>query len=133
MRHTIVIPMAPDSYLFPNKQSKSLYWGGRSTHRRTCREIAKKAAAKLGISPPLSGEVVVSIHARYGYRRRVPDLDATVAASKPFWDGVVDAGVLNDDSQIVRIVATHEKILMKPGDDPPKGETILTIEEKAGE
>ena len=43
-------------------------------------------------------------------KRRLPDLDASISGAKALLDGVVDAGILADDDQVARIIATHEKL-----------------------
>lgn len=124
---TVRIPMAPDRLLFPNKQGKSLHWATRSKHRKISREAACKAASRLNL-PTISLPVIITIHARYGSRRRLPDLDASISACKPMIDGLVEAGLLQDDRQMVKITATHEKVT-KADDAALTGETIITIEE----
>ena len=125
---TITIPMAPDSRMFPNKSSKSLHWRTRHAARAKSRSVAAKAAAKCKPPEPIKGPVVCTIHAEYGYRRRVPDLDATVAASKSFLDSLQDVGIIVDDKQIVKIIATHQKMVVPKGEKWP-GITTITIEE----
>lgn len=107
---TIVIPMSPPSELFPNRRHRrgGLHPGIKAAEQ--CRLVAGSAARKVAARTPLTGPVELTIHAGYGYRRVTPDLDATISACKAFLDGVVDAGIMIDDSQVVRIVATHEKL-----------------------
>lgn len=121
--------MAPDSKLFPNKAGKSLHWATRQKHRKISREAARDAAKGVVPPTPLDGTVHLAIHARYGYRRRLPDLDATIAACKPHIDGLVEAGVLVDDRIITRISATHERVT-KDADCALTGQTILTLTER---
>ena len=128
MAITVTIPMAPDSRLFPNKQGKSLHWATRSSARRKSREAACAAAEKVKPRRPIANDVICTIHAVYGHRRRVPDIDASISACKPFIDGLADAGVIRDDRQIVKLIGTHEKMVQKKGGKLP-GRTIITIEE----
>lgn len=127
---TIVVPMAPASEMFPNRRHRSggLYPGIAASTK--CRTIAKAVARDIAPREAISGPVELTIHAGYGYRRVVPDLDATISAVKPFIDGLVDAGVLVDDRQIVRITATHEK-LRSNRRHRAEGYTELTIREVA--
>lgn len=124
----VVIPMAPESAMMPNQLSKQGHWGKRAKVRKECREIARYAAMASGMHiEPYSGPVAITIHAAYGYARVTPDLDASIAAAKPFFDGLVDAGILVDDKQIQKITATHEKLRGKRG-EKPQGFTRMQIE-----
>ena len=124
----VVIPMAPESAMMPNQLSKNAHWGKRAKVRKECREIARYAAMASGLHmEPYSGPVAITIHAAYGYKRVTPDLDATISACKPFIDGLVDAGILVDDNQVTRYVATHEKLRGKRG-EKPQGFTRIQIE-----
>lgn len=125
---TITIDMAPDRRLFPNQAGKSLHWRTRSSARRKSREAACAAAEKVRPKKPIGHDVICTIHADYGYRRRIPDLDATVSAAKPFLDGLTDAGIFRDDRQIKKIIATHGRMEQKKGGQLP-GRTVITIEE----
>ena len=58
------------------------------------------------------------------------NLDATVSACKPFIDGLADAGIIEDDDQMEKIIATHEKLKGKRG-EKPQGYTRIQIEEMA--
>ena len=106
--------MEPDNRLFPNAIGRGGHWGTRAKCHAECRQTARYAAMASGMHiEPFAGPVSVTIHAGYGYKRVTPDLDATISACKPFIDGIVDAGVLVDDDQVQRIVATHEKLHSK--------------------
>lgn len=124
----VTVPMAPDRLLFPNKQGKSLHWATRSKHRKISREAAYKAASLLHQKHKITSPVVLTIHAMYGSRRRLPDLDASISACKPMIDGLVEAGLLLDDRQMVKIVATHERVA-KESPVAKDGQTVITIEE----
>lgn len=114
--------------MMPNQLSKQAHWSKRAKVRRDCREIARYAAMANGMHiEPFAGPVAITIHAGYGYKRKTPDLDATISACKPFIDGLVDAGILVDDDQVQRITATHEKLRGKRG-EKPQGFTRIEIE-----
>lgn len=115
MSVTVTIPAAPPSKLLPNQASKQVHWGVRARLRREYRDIACYAARG---APPVRGPVEMALHVVYASPRRLPDLEATIYGCKALTDGVVDAGVLADDNQIARIVATHERA--------PKGATEYT-------
>ena len=115
---TVTVPMCPARELFPNRQGKNLHWATRSKHRKISREAASKAASLLHIKKTITKPVNLTIHARYGSRRRLPDLDATISAAKPMIDGLVEAGLGMVGPQKVRIVANPGK--GKTG-DPSRG------------
>lgn len=127
MTITITVPMAPASEMFPNRRHRrgGLHPGIAASS--ACREVAKYAAREVRTAT-IAGPVELTIHAAYGYKRVKPDLDATISAVKPMVDGVVDAGVLVDDDQIVKITATHEK-LRSTRKNQAAGYTVLTIRE----
>ena len=126
---TVTIPADPPSKLFPNQASKQGSWHVRARVRKESREIAAYAAMNARTATcPIAGPVAVEIHAAYGHRRRLPDIDATSSAAKAFLDGVVDAGILYDDDQVVRWTVTHEKLPSRPK-APAQGFTTITITE----
>ena len=128
MSITVTIPMAPESAMMPNQLSKNGHWSKRAKARRDCREIARYAAMASGMHiEPFAGPVALTIHAGYGHKRVKPDLDATISACKPYIDGLVDAGILVDDNQVQKIIATHEKMRGKRG-EKPQGFTRIQIE-----
>ena len=128
MSITVTIPMAPESAMMPNQLSKNGHWSKRAKARRDCREIARYAAMASDMNiEPYAGPVHVVIFASYGYKRVKPDLDATISACKPYIDGLVDAGILVDDNQVQKIIATHEKMRGKRG-EKPQGFTRIQIE-----
>lgn len=124
----ITVPMSPASEMFPNRRHRrgGLYPGIEAA--ATSRTVAMVAARNLSVAATIAGPVELTIHAAYGYKRVTPDLDATISAVKPFVDGIVDAGILADDRQIVRITATHEK-LPSSRKIRASGYTELTIRE----
>lgn len=136
---TVTVPMDPPKALLPNQLTKQGSWHRRAEARQKCRAVAAQAAREATITGyPVSGPVHVTIHAAYGVdvesraqrkpMRRLPDLDGTVAAVKPMIDGLADAGVIEDDDQVVKITATHER-LPATKTSRPSGYTILTITE----
>lgn len=131
MSITITIPIEPSSALFPNnRHRKGGYHPGVSASAE-CRQTARYAAMANGLHlEPYRGPVHLTIHAAYGYRRTKPDLDATISACKPFIDGIVDAGLLEDDDQVQKITATHEKLHSRGG-VKQLGYTVIEIEELA--
>lgn len=124
---TILIPMAPPSELLPNRRHRRGGFHPGIAAANTSRTLAKYAAMNAATrTHPITGPVSVTIHIGYGHKRLLPDLDGSISATKPFWDGIVDAGLLVDDDQIVKIIATHEKLKGKRG-TKPEGFTRMTI------
>ncbi len=107
---TIVVPCDPPSELLPNARRR-LHWRTVAKYSLAMRETATYAA--LGQRPldwkTITGPVILTLHADYGRRRRVPDLDGTLGACKNFLDGLADAGIIKDDQQVVELRVTHGK------------------------
>lgn len=124
----VIIPMEPPSELLPNRQHRrgGHYPGVAAT--KECRQVARYAAMASGVYiEPFAGPVTLTIHAAYGYKRVTPDLQATISACKAFVDGLADAGIIEDDDQVKKIVATHEKLKGRRG-EKPQGYTRIQIE-----
>ena len=124
----VVIPIEPNNHLFPNSRSRrgGFYKGINASQE--CRATARYAAMASGVHvEPYSGPVALTLFAAYGYKRKLPDLDATISACKPVNDGLVDAGILADDDQVQKITATHAKLKGKRG-EKPQGFTRIQIE-----
>ncbi len=103
----------PPAELNPNR-ARSLHWAARhraaALYRRECFVAAHQAilgrirhSHNLPLTPPVSATVTFWMPDR---RRR--DLDNLLAAMKPAWDGLVDAGLLADDN------ADQLSITLKP-------------------
>lgn len=95
---TLTLPW-PSEKLNPNR-AKSLHWGmkGRavSMYRDTCCIIALNAKNR-GRLAPFAPPVLATV-TFYVTDKRRRDIDNLDAMLKPLWDGIVDAGVLADDS-----------------------------------
>lgn len=117
---TLTLPF-PDSRLLPNRkahwatkakataEARTTAWGIGIDYRfnqTPIPETMKRCTAKVTFYPP-------------DKRRR--DLDNLLRAMKPFWDGLVDAQLIEDDSCISEISVRLEQ----PGD--PK--TVIELEE----
>ena len=103
----------PPADLNPNR-ARGLHWGARreasAVYRRECFVVAHQAilgrirhSHNLPLPAPVSATVTFWMPDR---RRR--DLDNLLAAMKPAWDGLVDAGLLADDN------ADQLSITLKP-------------------
>lgn len=105
---TITIPAVPDSRLFPNAARRTHYMT-KSGISRELREVARYAALEQG---SISGKVNVHYHIQWPKGRTRPDLDAIPVACKAALDGLVDAGVIDNDgpNTIVRLSASQEKV-----------------------
>lgn len=103
---TLDLPWPPAD-LNPNR-ARSLHWSARGTATRQYRwECKIRARAHITgwlrhvhhSLPPLPLPVPVSATVTFHMpNRRRRDLDNLLAAMKPAWDGLVDAGVLADDN-----------------------------------
>ena len=129
MSITVCVPMAPPSALLPNARYRRGGFYPGIAAAAECRMEAKSAALKvLDRVEPIRGEVHLTIHVAYGYRQVTPDLDGTISSVKSMLDGIVDAGLMDDDSKVVKITATQEKLKVTKK-SKPTGHTILTIAE----
>lgn len=99
----VVLPW-PTAALSPNARSHRLALAG---HRRRARQmaalLATDALRRAGIAPPRwrRATVIVRPYAPTRHRR---DPDNVLASLKGSIDGVVDAGVLADDDQLLWVV-----------------------------
>ncbi len=125
---TLTLPWI-DSRLLPNRK---LHWTVKRRATSEARETAWAIATdwKHGIDgrpcekrihTPLKGcTAVVTFHPPDRRRR---DLDNLLRACKPFWDGIVDAGILEDDS-CVQLISVRRGEL-----DKANPRTEIEIEE----
>lgn len=125
---SVQVPMAPPAELFPNKRHRRGGLHPGIAAAKEYREVTQYAAMEHVNGTPFAGPVHLIIHAAYGHKRRVPDLDATISATKPAVDALADAGLIYDDDQVAMITATHEK-LTSTRRHKPTGFTTLTITE----
>lgn len=117
---TVVVPFVPDRMLAPNRGMDKRRKG---PHVAALRMAAKGAAMNAGFAgPPLAGPVEVAYHVRWPTGRRRFDLDSVAAMCKPALDGLVDAGVLVNDGQMVLLTVSQSRTT---GD----GETEITVRE----
>lgn len=92
----IVLPLPPRS-LSPNVKAGSL--GGRMAHARaakTYRSIGKDAAQAQGVESGPWGRATAAVTFFHHDKRRRDDVNH-LAMLKPAYDGLVDAGLLEDD------------------------------------
>lgn len=97
----IILPLPPKG-LSPN--ARPAHWGQRSPRIAECRQHARftslnavRPAGGDWPSLPLRTPVLVDVIATYRIRRR-RDSDNLLASCKPIFDGIVDAGLIPDDS-----------------------------------
>jgi len=91
----------PDSRLLPNRK---LHWTLKAAAARNARTVAWAIAyAEWGHDTITACTAHVTF---YPPDKRRRDLDNLLRACKPYWDGMVDAGLLKDDSCIRQISVT---------------------------
>lgn len=118
---TIIFPSLPPSELMPNR-SRSLHWAKLGSIAADARRAGFWLGTEALLVEKWSAPSKASI--KYTFRvknKRVRDLDALVRACKPWIDGLVDSGVLVDDSGWVLSIAGAELVLSD------KNETVLEI------
>jgi len=125
---TIVVPMAPVSALMPNRY-KGKPWQAYAKELKEYRETTAYSALSARPSNwrTITGPIELFIHVGWPRGRR-PDLETVVSATKGSIDGLADAGIFADDSQLAVLHATHEYGQPKPG---YTRFTIVEIEEEA--
>lgn len=121
-RITIVVPGCPDRLLAPNRRT---YGKRKAEPTRQHRGDAKYSGMEQGAGITFIGPVAVAALVRWGKGEVVHDLDSVAVMVKPYIDGLVDAGLMINDSQMKRLIVEQEpyrtsKIL--------GGDVVLTIE-----
>ena len=97
---TIEFNRWPDKALFPNKAGNTLHWAQRSALRKAHREEAYFKAYLQPIKiysdlPYKKATILIRVTAK---DKRKRDLDGFLTACKPWIDGIVDAGIIEDDN-----------------------------------
>lgn len=79
----------------PLNLNVNMHWAKRSPLVKALRHEAATRARALKI--PECGHIITRLHWRPGDNRR-RDEDNLVTSAKPLWDGLVDSGVVPDDT-----------------------------------
>lgn len=98
-------------------------------HHRTLAPIRKgyrNGACTLARAQriPHHDTVTITAHAEYPTRRSLPDADAIAPSVKSILDGLVDAGVIDDDGPAYVLAVTYEAPRVVPGCTPA---VVVTI------
>jgi hypothetical protein len=97
------IQLGGGTLLTPNTRRK-LHWAEQARITKSQRELARLVAHAVKLAGPTgfgrTADLPRDIHLTLvrGKGQRLLDLDALGAACKPYLDGIVDAGLLVDDS-----------------------------------
>lgn len=110
----ITVPIVPPATLLPNMRRRGK--GGASHWTQAADTAMVRQAAKMASrdATPITGPVSVTyeIHwpeDRYKGKHRMPDTDSLPTACKAILDGIVDAGILPDDSpEIVTFIGASQ-------------------------
>ena len=123
----ITVPGSPDRILAPNRRAHGLAKAEATRqHRRDAKWSAVAAMSNLPL--PLHefvGPVHVSALVRWAKGERSKDLDSVAVCVKPYIDGLCDAGLMDNDSQMKRLTVQQER------DETGRGEVVLTVEAMA--
>ncbi len=122
------IPMEPPAVLLPNAR-RSAHWTRQHEATAMYRMASKLAMMDYAPDTLIIGPVNLGIYVAWGHGRRTPDLDAIPTATKACTDALADAGIIQDDRQVVSITVGHEKLRPTKDDPRPAGWTELTITE----
>ena len=127
--HRLILAMALDPLLSPNAR---VHWAKRHKHGTTARETAGWLAREQRPARPLSGPLAVSVTICWANKRgKLPDADNALAMCKPVLDGLTDAHVWHDDSQIDRLSVVQEHLDKDTRAHYPNGCIVIDIEEAA--
>ena len=105
--------LVPPASLSTNNRSR----GGWRGHAADSAPVRAYAALCCRGYPPMAEPVEIEVLVTWPTSRRMPDPDALGSYVKPFLDGIVDAGILTDDSAAVvkRIGFRQVKTVGKDG------------------
>lgn len=127
--YRVVIPGVPDPELSPNARVDRRV---RARKVKQWRETAGWAAKAAAPERPLAGPLAVTVTICWaGKRGRLPDADNVLAMCKPVLDGLTDAHVWHDDSQIDRLSVVQEHLDKDTRAHYPNGCIVIDIEEAA--
>lgn len=112
----IVVPVTPAAECSPNVRC---HWGDRARAVKQLRTAAKYSA--IG-ADTLSGPVLVRTLIAWEPRRRILDGDNALACCKALYDGLQDAGVIENDKQ-----CRYEPVV-QIRDKDKRGYTVIEVE-----
>lgn len=122
--YRIIVPSCPADVLSPNAR---VHWSVKNRAAREFRALAKYAAMQDGRPATILGPVSVSVRVLWPARRRKSDADNALASVKAAVDGLTDAGVWQDDRQIVRMSIEQEKLDKVGRAQWPNGAVVFDI------
>ena len=104
MKTIVEIPHLPDSNLNPNKR---VHWGALADAKRNAKQVMM-SALKDNDNPVFIPDkpyesAILKIEFVAGFRdrqRKNRDMDNLLASAKPYIDGLVDGGVIVDDTAV---------------------------------
>jgi hypothetical protein len=128
----VIVPGCPDRILAPNRRAHGREKAAATLQHRRDACFASVEAYMDGshsvegvVSLPLfTGPVSVAAHVRWAKGERVHDLDSCAVMVKPAIDGLVDAGIMANDSQMCLLTISQEPWRVSK----TTGEVVLTIE-----
>jgi hypothetical protein len=114
MTLTICVPGTPSKLLAPNK-ARTVHYMAKAKVSRELRETGRLAALSVlslfhdATRPIFTGPVVLTETIYWGRGERRVDLSAVPSLCKPLEDGLTDAGVWLDDSQVVTLIVKQQR------------------------
>jgi len=120
---TITVPGSPDRILAPNRRAHGRAKAeATAQHRHDARYAAlDQLAATVPYDPLFAGPVSVLALVRWAKGERSKDLDSCAVCVKPYIDGLVDARLMSNDSQMKILTVQQER------DGTGRGEVVLTV------
>jgi Holliday junction resolvase RusA-like endonuclease len=121
----IRVPGSPSPELAPNRRAHGFAKAAATRqHRHDAQMAAYEAFPRTELDwPRFEGPVAVSVLIRWGKGHRRHDLDSCAVSTKPYLDGLTDAGIWGDDRQIARLTIEQER------DESGRGEVVIRVEE----
>lgn len=121
----LFLPILPSAALGGNARG---HWSKSHSERADVRRSAMIYAKQLRV-PQLEGRQLATVTVytpRPGVRR---DWDNYLKRLKPVWDGIVDAGLLPDDSSEHLVPVQADPLFVRPG---KQGEGLLIVFTEGG-
>lgn len=120
---TVVVPGNPSRRLAPNRGVSKLHKGRDVAELR---EAAMYAGMESADGMTFTGPVSLSVLVKWAKGERSKDLDSVAVMCKPALDGLVDAEIMRNDSQVKRLTVCQEAYRVSK---IAQGEIVMTVEE----
>ncbi len=114
---TITLPL-PNACLSPNSRK---HWRAKAKAKKLARVAACTKANWLRMGEEMYWDHATEQTTYYHKQNRRRDGDNHLSMLKAYFDGIVDAGILSDDSGL-----THQPVIFKKDKNNPRVEILIT-------